>query len=76
MTPEEHIDELEQIIARNDADIQKLEESHAELLAALKLAIKTVECDSIGEDGEELPWHRAAVRAIACAERLNSPPAS
>jgi hypothetical protein len=39
----------------------------AALVRALETAINSVECDSIGADGEELPWYKQAKAALANA---------
>lgn len=39
------------------------------LCDALETAINTVECASIGLDGEELPWYKQAHKALALAGR-------
>ena len=51
------IAELESVLAQRDQRI-------AELEAALKCAINTVECDSLDKDGNELPWYRQAKKAL------------
>lgn len=36
----------------------------AQLEGAVEMAINTVECDSLSKDGAELPWYRAAKKAL------------
>lgn len=56
------------MIQENDDRI--LREQRDELLAALELAINTVECASIDiRTGEDLPWYKMAKKAVANARR-------
>lgn len=68
----EHVDGQPYICQVMESDYDKgnarLIAAAPDLLEALKVAINTVECASIGADGAELPWYRMARKAIAKAE--------
>ena len=52
---------------QNQKCIQLLQNSSEEIARkdeALRVAINTVECDSLGANGEELPWYRMAKKAL------------
>lgn len=54
---------IETLLAEN----KRLNERIGQLESALRVAIMTVECDSLDRDGNELPWYVGA--KIALGER-------
>lgn len=56
------------------AEADSLRVQRDALLAAIRIAINTVECASIDvRTGEHLPWYRAAKRAVALVEARPAP---
>lgn len=53
--------------AQIGATLDPQQELIAVLVSALEVAINTVECDSLDKDGNELPWHAGARKALALA---------
>ena len=53
-------------MANGDLIVQSVNSFDA-LVSALKVAINTVECDSLDKDGNELPWYTGAKKALKLA---------